>query len=1325
MATMTLEQHWYGSSPYGLKLARGFQTLGRTPGLPEDALLERHCAYKRPIAQKEGNPPVNWGWFELGNGLACIHRIGYSGTDEVGRPGNFLAHSLIARTADLKSIDYDIPSLIRWVRFQSPQQYPLPKGGSDGFVRHHNQLYQAYSKDKEKLRSLPPLQVPLDAVRAIRQQTDAAWETEIVAPLREKLKEETLTALLQAVLCETEQRRPILFVSPTAGDEESSLELKILEFLFVLLPATSRAGLTFSTYDHEPLGSSTQTRPGSPPPRPGVPAARGGATPTSGPHKNRRLVITSPFIDVSKTINPRAAPTLWFINPRAGQATVPPPNLVSAGYDACLRQGNVAELQAQRELASCFEYPDEWSGLVDPWGLRELLHKPLTRDDYALFARAAEHLGKGASAAVGMRLLDMARRLVAGWDEVPDPDTGLLKHLAAIYLHSLASLYPTLPAEERAARRPELVGDLGMLFRHAVRLGAIEVVQMLVRYPCQYSNLADFQAEALGTYAVALGQALDEQSRPPQRVTAERVGLWADLWDSIYQLGRKSDSPARALLMSAADAFTRALCATDPFVRPRLRRWVDALVLPVFALCRISDADELARRLAFLGHMSPREGMTWCAKLLVHQFRKGLIDGAVLAALVQDRHDLLLRFYEAWRTAMNAEPGLAEVLRPALGATLLQAYWKSPPEQQDALLHQGVRTVLSQCPTGPEYSSFWDNLAQQYLAEGAGQLAGHLHDNRARSLRDVAEMAAAHCQLLDLLDANASDPDRLLEAALRQHHAQLLVYLLSRPPGSIVDDGSEGNPLREPLQFLGSWYRDFKERMPFLTGVIRQAADALKGLGVTEDDELPLLGNFRDCLKELFKESSEPWWYVHLLEQSVRKPDLTPEQLETRVTALVLQDRPDLAEPVTATGSFRRFIDEHLSPPVWQCVVDCAVEACRNRETGPQAMQKWFDPKSAHQKLLFMLEQNDLVASLGETLAQKIARTPDVRAVQLLDHLVAVGPPRDVLVPARRELHRLVTAVCNGLLQERQRQRQADPGWMPRPADAEKAVALCRPLQLLIQSQQVQVAPELPNYLWGYLAECLVCLSPAALRQHFPAIFSLGYELGHEWRAEPPQPWASLFRPLAKMKPDGFAEAYVAAGESLFADVQGHLRRWPGAEQLAVVRQTPEVAAALGAPAAAGGKAPAAGKPRAPDGDRLAALLSVAPPETGEDGTISPVVPRARFAAVLYGEKELTTLAEIYWKLGQEPTASGEPGHWQPGNTAYALAAYLTLEGPRHDLMAPRANRLVESDFMKVLARNLKKEGEMLCNALTTCLKKLGASEGDADKIQRPFRRKL
>src|SRR5262249_36625640 len=122
MPTLTVEQHWFGSAPVGLELSRGLQTVARSAGLthPDMAWFRPPPPYTAPPGLPETDLPVNWGWFWLDDERACVHRIGYAGPDELGRPGNYLAHNLVVTRKDLDAIDFDVPCLVRWVKEKAP-----------------------------------------------------------------------------------------------------------------------------------------------------------------------------------------------------------------------------------------------------------------------------------------------------------------------------------------------------------------------------------------------------------------------------------------------------------------------------------------------------------------------------------------------------------------------------------------------------------------------------------------------------------------------------------------------------------------------------------------------------------------------------------------------------------------------------------------------------------------------------------------------------------------------------------------------------------------------------------------------------------------------------------------------------------------------------------------------------------------------------------------------------------------------------------------------------------------------------------------------------
>ena len=72
MATITLQQHFYGSAPVGLSGGRGWKSMAPPPGLVNHEILETPIV--SITAPKSGRifEPINWGWFPLDSKRACL-----------------------------------------------------------------------------------------------------------------------------------------------------------------------------------------------------------------------------------------------------------------------------------------------------------------------------------------------------------------------------------------------------------------------------------------------------------------------------------------------------------------------------------------------------------------------------------------------------------------------------------------------------------------------------------------------------------------------------------------------------------------------------------------------------------------------------------------------------------------------------------------------------------------------------------------------------------------------------------------------------------------------------------------------------------------------------------------------------------------------------------------------------------------------------------------------------------------------------------------------------------------------------------------------------
>jgi hypothetical protein len=1310
MTDILLEQHWYGSAPTGLQLSRGFQVIARSPDLGDDPLLEGHCAYKRPPSLPDKKlPPVNWGWFPLDKDRACIHRVGYSGTDELGRPGNFLAHNLIVRREDLERIDYDVPALIRWVRTRARQRYPLRVGGDDGFARNYKNLYDTYGEDKGKLARVSPLAVPVEEVLGLRKQFDDAWQCDLLAPLRQRLQPDDLAALLHAYLCEPDQRRPILLV--IGGDEEDGdfpLEFKIADFLFSLMPFHCRSRLTFCTYSHDPSALLAPPAPGDGP----------------APHKDLRLVMTTPTNDFAPAVNRAGA--VWVVNTHTRRHSVPQPSPLSTRYLGWVQEGRWDTIRRLRDDMHSFAFAEELSGLHDAYELRNFATRPLIREDYGPFTRAARCMRTTANYP---EFLATAHHAIAGWRQVAGRDAALLRSLAVGYLHVLRLQYARLSPADRAARRTEVSADLGLLFREALVPDSTAVIGQLLRVVNQ-PFFAELRPSALRDFAAALEEGVRGRlgSDPARAITANRLEYWADLWDNLREGCLGAERDCQDFLAQASALFCSLLCLAEKRARRALHKAVQTFVLPMLCSTPVPDLAELERRLGLLWDVNPEEGPASCAALLVNLARAGRLPS--LDDLATERRDLVLRFFEAFREAMK-DPAFQSAPRPLASPKLIPAYWQVPPEDQDIRLHRGFRTLLravSRLPDPDQLADVVAKVGQKYLAEGAEQLERVLRlDGPPRSAEEYAELAAAHCDLLELLRPSEDANNDQLLVRLAAHLRDLLAWLLALPGTAI--DGNNPDPLAVPLDLFLKWDASrCSLRMNCYRQILGRVIDVRQGF---TGDEPALLGRLREALARRLHDAAEAAWLPHALRLAIAHPGTALAQLEVPILACVLEDDPSLADEGGGNRPMRSVCAEPLaSPQLWQYVAGRLIHSCADRARLREAVETWFAAKGRCRPLLDGLQQRGLLPDVGQQLTARLVSTENAEAVlesiRRLGDLLVYRLPPELAGPARDALAGLLPRYLDALFRLVQQQRDASPGWVPPMSLADTALTLCRPLAVVGDA----LDPGWLGAFWPFLGDCLGSLSPSQVRERFPEVFRLGRRVGPWLNKEPDAVWIELFAVLAQ--PDRrhlFWERFLAAGDSLFTDREGHPCILEGAEHFASLRRAKdkELAACFWRKPRADASAKRGWNllPSARPGreDALLPALGRVPDAAREpdlsNAAVAAVAARALFAAALYVPKEMDALARVYHALGD----TGES--WQPRLSALALAAYVRAGGTAPEAVSHRARELFASPFLKPYSQMCNADRPAIVQAFRQWLRWYGIDDATTARVADRLHNKL
>ena len=631
--TIVLQQHWYGSAPLGQAASRGFQTIARSRSLAQDAELESHCVYRRPTlasparpapARREGPWPVNWGWFALDRDRVLLHRIGYAGTDEGGRPGNFLAHNLIACRAELEQIDFDVPALFRWVSLLSPFRYPLDVGGSDGFPHNYRQLYALHGQDRQKLQNIAPLEIPVADLLQMRQEMDAG--------AREGHRE-VLPDLLRCLLCTPDQRRVILMAGLSQGEEDSAREQGLLELLFGLLPFPCRETLTYSTYESEPAGLLAPPRAGTAPPA----------------FRQRRLHLVPAGVDLGFPNNPR----LWLLHLGTSQVLAPPASFLAEELAAAVQSGAWEQLFAWREACGAFTSAAGLTPLEALWRLTRTERK-----------RAAGDLADAWSMPLPTRpgrpqVRDLVGALLpaaeAGSGSASEDRTRLgLRYLELLRLTPPPELVDGIPVTKA----------LAYLCRWSLQEGQSPLFTGLLEV------LSDPPACPELSERIAASLALV----PPALDSIEQFHSLVNCW--IDQIRKPSGEQAKLLAGVGATLLRMLLSAQDELARQARPEALLALI----QRGRVTESADLGRSLDLLREvLRGHDFVSRVGKVLASALRDGRVPTQLVEELTVRDPLALLRFHALWlvlaREEVQADLGLEERLRSPV---LLDAFANLP-----------------------------------------------------------------------------------------------------------------------------------------------------------------------------------------------------------------------------------------------------------------------------------------------------------------------------------------------------------------------------------------------------------------------------------------------------------------------------------------------------------------------------------------------------------------------------------------------------------------------------------------------------------------------
>jgi hypothetical protein len=237
--TIKLDQVCYTSVPAGVKETSGWQTMARPAGFDKVRAAEAHCSYtvpRRPRDRREDQMPVDYGFRYLDPATPCLYRI-VPGHDEFDRFGNFLVHTLVFRgQADLDAVDADLPALFAW-------------------AREHRVFCDSWKDVRDRCPGrdfiLPACEVPIEELRQWRRDRDGEPLAERLAAYPADQRRKLAAEALCVALAPPQARRPVIWIAPRNGLDNSVQDYAVLDFLFAALPHAWRRLATFSTYRRE------------------------------------------------------------------------------------------------------------------------------------------------------------------------------------------------------------------------------------------------------------------------------------------------------------------------------------------------------------------------------------------------------------------------------------------------------------------------------------------------------------------------------------------------------------------------------------------------------------------------------------------------------------------------------------------------------------------------------------------------------------------------------------------------------------------------------------------------------------------------------------------------------------------------------------------------------------------------------------------------------------------------------------------------------------------------------------------------------------------
>jgi len=1266
MKTIVAKQHFYSSVPPEVTGRGGGQTFARSAGLDVLEEVEDSCYYDLYAEDADAlyttssvDLPVNWGWFPSGSDYVCVQRVGDAGTDDIGRPGNFLCHNLVFPNAALEQIDYDIPCLIEWVRRNSPFRYERPDKTDDGFARRYRQVCQQLglkyvqdedfsSEQRKLLQTFPEMEIPVDEVRDLRVDVDRRWEQDFYEPVCEQLGAETLNELLQALLCPSKEFRPVILTGFGSGRRESADEFRLIALLFSLLPYHCRRKLPFATYffaEHINVDDASTSH-------------------------CRALFILHDYSSVDR-LSTSDEQVVTIHGGGKKESRLPGESTAFRVYRKLLQENNSRQLFRLRDFASHFGFVEIAPGLKIAIRLMQLTQdNSFEETDRPFFAEGVHTLRRYCPA-----LLKIGQRLLAWTLATGNASAEPFEDDAALLLEMLQR-QSELHEETDAEVPVEGVGKiLFKLITQGFELGCLQLAGRCLRQTME-STLLESCRESL------LPQTADLVERKMERTDVDDVlAVWKAVDTADEQ--RVSESPACSQFVNRIAKHLCGQLLQGARSRPPGGD-VDPAVLALLEARPIEDFGHLELIIQFLMRVSSQltdeEIVETVGGFLGGLIEKGQLKPQFIERLCNERAELLLTFYPEWCHAAESAPALTPLLQPVLQAPILLAqFWETPQDRQTSVLRRSVRRAVAAFSEGATGQEPLKQFEEAYRQTGVLRLTEQVR----RLTVDPPEEAATFCdvvrtqqELLAFAKQAAGENAGESQSVRRKHLANLLTAAVCYPwaEQDVADRSICVESLVDTIQHECP---KLSERNGFFTDVGRLLA---------EESGQPELDVLSEQLEGTF-ETDEVHWLVFLVEEfRVRRSPFDPKRDWPELFARFFVQYPVYGGIVHRGGpecgslvlqNLRKKIKQS-GTEVWERVRTILLDDFHNADDIAPVLEKWFGADSPlREHMVPVLEsvatdsKESLLHEAGEQIANAYDRVQPKPLRALGQILLFPDLPDAVEKPVEKKLAELLPAAINDWGQKRDRRLPTDTLFKSEKTACDLAPAVLKVADTLDDA-------DLREYL-KFVGEALPRFTPQYMQRFYPSIAGLirhaHRQLGSQ--SDESDGWKLVFRTLANQDDrSDFVSHFIAAGESVVEDKHRYVEGLCG--YLEVYRSLfiqdvfPD--------------------DKEHDADLLVDLLKQAPDgadsHNGRLETRAEVLQsRARFAAeVFFPDQRKTTraLAGIYDQLGRVilklPTRI-----WRAENTAVAIAAFVTADGADKEAVWNRGRHLLRRRFVKHL----------------------------------------